>query len=234
MFFDAGFFPRYVHPMSSLNTIIEYEGPIVNVRPRWWAAHQAAITAVGFRGPSEDEFWRLVRTKAPEARMVPHGKPQQVAEYTRLRDEHINSTDLMKLDELQPDVADNLPVLKQMGACHLVTLCRNREGINSTLDRLDIWMHFDRKEVLPEDRDRRVQKVRDLMGRYRSTLAVVTSPSMAYVANEAGCPVVGLKTGLSFPQQLRQRGVDLIYESLDELVNALSRRDPELQRIGLS
>lgn len=218
--------------MSFLNTIIEFEGPVVNVRPRYWAAHREAIQAVNFQGPTEDEFWRLLRTGSPDGMMVKYGKEHHVKEYARLRNERVDATDLMALDELQPDAKENLRVLKSMGACHLVTLCRNRDGMNATLNRLDVWMYFDQKRVLPEDRDRRVAALKELMGSQR-TLAVVSTVPMAFAAEEAGCRTVGLRNGLAFPKRLQQVGVDVFYDNLDALTDAISRRDPDLQRIGI-
>lgn len=219
--------------MSFLNTIIEYEGPVVDVRPRYWAAHKEAVTAVGFDGPTENEFWRLFRTGAADSVMVRYGKDRHAVEYGRLRDERIHSTELMDLDEPQPGLAENLRVLKQMGACHLVTTCSNREGINATLDRLDVWIHFEQKRVLPENRDRRVDALKELAGPHRATLAVAGTVPFAYAAGEAGCRVVGLESGPTVPKLMRQVGVDLFFESLDNLTEALVQHDPELRRIGL-
>lgn len=219
--------------MSFLNTIVEWEGPVIDVRPRYWAAHRAAVQAVRFQGPTEDEFWRLYRTGSPDGMLVPGAKPAQVMEYRRLRDEQINSTELMALDELQPAVVTNLKVLKNMGAVHLVSLCQNREGINATLNRLDVWLYFEQKRPLPQDSDRRVTAIRELMGGTQRALAVAGTVPFAFAANEAGCRVVGIKSGPTFPKFLRQVGVDVFYNDLDELTDALARRDPELQRIGI-
>ena len=219
--------------MAFLNTIIEFEGAVVDVEPRYWAAHRAAIQAVGFQGPPQAEFWRLWRTGAADAQFVRFGRPQKAVDYARIRTEQIDSTELMALDQAGPKVAENLRLLKQMGSCHLVSLCRNRDGLNATLDRLDIWMHFDSKQCLPEDRDRRVEALRKLAGGLRVTLAVVGTVPMAYAAGEAGCRTVGLTTGPTAPKLLRQVGVDVFFESLDELTDALSSRRPDLQRIGV-
>jgi len=219
--------------MAFLNTIIEFEGPVVDVEPRYWAAHQAAIQAIGFQGPPQAEFWRLWRTAATDGQFVRFGRPQKIAEYTRVRAEKIESTELMALDQAGLKVAENLRLLKQMGSSHLVSLSRNRDGLNATLDRLDLWMHFDSKQCLPEDRDRRVEALRKLAGGHRVTLAVVGSVPMAYAAGEAGCRTVGLKNGPAVPKLLRQVGVDVLFESLDELTDALSSHHPDLQRIGV-
>jgi len=219
--------------MAFLNIIIEYEGPVVDVEPRYWAAHQAAIQAVGFHGPPRSEFWRLWRTGATDSQFVRFGRPEKVADYARIRAETIDSTDLMALDQSGPKVAENLRLLKQTGSCQLVSLSRNREGLNAALDRLDLWMHFESKQCLPEDRDRRVEALHKLAGGMRVTLAVVGTVPMAYAAGEAGCRTVGLKNGPAVPRLLRQVGVDVFFESLDELTDALTTRHPDLQRIGI-
>lgn len=218
--------------MGFLTTIVEYEGALVNVRPRYWAAHQAAISALGWRGPTEDEFWRLVRSGASDGLMVPYAKSTQILEYVRLREERLNSTDLIALDEAWPDAATNLKILKNMGTCHLASLCPNRDALNASLDRADLWMYFDKKQSLPIDRERRVQTLADMASGTR-TMVVAGSVPFAYAANEAGCRVVGMKTGTAFPKQMRQVGVDVFFDSLDELTDALGRHDPELERIGV-
>lgn len=218
--------------MGFLTTIVEYEGALVNVRPRYWAAHQEAIAAVGFGGPTEDEFWRLVRTGASDGQMVPHARTPKVLEYAALRNQRINSSDLMALDEAWPEAAINLKVLKDMGTCHIASLCPNRDGLNAALNRLDLWMYFDKKQVLPADSDRRVTALREMAGGTR-TMAVAGTVAFAYAANEAGCRVVGMKTGLAYPKQFRQVGVDVFFDSLDDLTEALARHDAQLQRIGV-
>lgn len=219
--------------MPFLNTIVEYEGVVIDVRARHWAAHRAGLEAVGLAGPAEDEFWRLVRLGSPDSAFLKPARPHHVAEYVRVRDGLIHSTGLMALDTAQPGASENLRVLKQLGACHLATLCDNRAGINATLDRLDLWIHFDRKTALPRDSDRRVEAIREMMGEHVCTLAVAGSVPFAYAAGQAGARVVGMKTGTAFPKHLRQVGVDACFDSLDALTDALTRRDPELTRIGL-
>lgn len=223
----------YAWRMGSLTTIIEYEGPVGNVRPRYWAAHQRAIAATGFEGPPADEFWRLWRTGADDAQMVRFGKAGKVADYKRQRSDLIDSTELMAMDEPTTDAANQLRVLKGLGECHLVTLSRNIDGFKATLDRLDLWIWVNSRLSLPEHRERRVEAIRQLAGRQRSVLAVAGSVPFAYAASQAGCRVVGIKGGPTYPNRLRQVGVDLIYDSLDELTDALTQRDTELQRIGI-
>jgi phosphoglycolate phosphatase-like HAD superfamily hydrolase len=218
----------------ALNTIVEYEGVVIDVRPRYWAAHQTATAALGLAGPPEPEFWRLLRTEAPDAMMVPQARPHQVLEYRRRRDEQINRTDLMALDQAAADAPASLRALKEMGTLHVATFCPNREGINATLDRLVLWMYFDQKRVLPQDRDRRVAALREMADGNHMTLAVAGTVAFAYAAGEAGCRVVGMNTGLAFPKLMRQVGVDLFFDSLDALTSALTQRDPALQRIGIS
>ena len=187
--------------MGYLNTIVEYEGVVIDVQPRYWAAHREAIRAVKFEGPVQAEFWRLWRMGSADSMFLPIGKPHHVAEYLRVRNERINSTDLMALDVPQPGANENLRVLKQLGVCHLATLCDNRAGINATLDRLDLWIHFDKKAVLPKDSDRRVEALREMMSERPCTLAVAGSVPFAYAANEAGARVVGMKKWYDLSQE---------------------------------
>ncbi len=218
--------------MGFLSTIVEYEGVLVDVRPRYWAAHQQGLAAVGLNGPDPEEFWRLIRTGASDGLLAPMARTTQMLEYAKARDQARNDTDLFALDEAHENLEPSLRVLKAMGTCHLASLSPNRDALNAVLNRLNLWMYFDRKAVLPVDRERRVKAITEMAGSGRS-LAVAGSVPFAYAASEAGCRVVGLTTGVAFPKQMRQVGVDLFYESLDALTDALSRHDPELQRIGV-
>ncbi len=219
--------------MSFITTIVEFEGGVVDVRPRYWAAHQAALAPLGHAGPPEEEFWRLVRTGANDAMRARYAKPHQVPLYTKVRDERESGSELMALDEPVAGLAGNLRVLKSLGVCHLVTLCGNREGINATLDRLDVWMYFDQKRSLPESRERRVEAIREMSEGRRSVLVVAGTVPLAYAAGEAGCRVVAMKHGPAVPRRMRQVGVDVFFESLDELTDAMTTRHPDLERIGL-
>jgi len=40
-----------------------------------------------------------------------------------------------------------------------------------------------------------------------------------------------MKTGPTFPKFMQQVGVDVFFDSLDDLTDALARRSPELQKI---
>lgn len=229
--------------MPTRTTIIELEGPVLNVRPRYWAAHRAAMDAIGFEGPEEEEYWRLVRQNAPVGMIVRRAKPDQIETYLKVRNEQLQSTALMELDELTALAQGSLRVLKDRGPCHLVSLCQNREGINATLDRLDIWMYFDRKMMLPEDRPRRIGALKELTAAQSFgpsagagqgvAMAVVGTVPIAYAAGEAGCRAVGIRGGPTFPKNLQQVGVDVMFDSLDELTDALATRDPQLQKIGI-
>ncbi len=218
--------------MNYLNTIAEYEGAVIDVMPRYWAAHQEAARAAGFEGPPHEEFVRLCRQGAAPGQMIPHAKAHHIQEYKRVWAERVDASDLMALDVAVEGAAANYRILKSMGNCHLATYCRNRDGINATLDRLNLWMHFDRKTVLPEEPRRRVDALREMAGSH-VTLAIAGTVPFAYAASEAGCRVVALNRGPAFPRRLRQVGVDVFFESLDELTEALSRGREDLRRIGI-
>lgn len=219
--------------MGFLNVIVELEGPVLDIRPRYWAAHRAAADAGRFTGPAPDEFWRLVKTGAQPGQFIPAARPAQVAEYQRLQEAGFHSNELINLDEPQPKAVVSLKVLKQMGACHLISSGRNREGINAVLNRHELWLYFDKKVLLPADSDRRVTAIRELVGENRQTLAIVSSVPVAFAASEAGCLMIGVTSGPAYPKQLRQVGVDVCFDSLDALTDALGTHHPDLQRLGL-
>lgn len=218
--------------LSLLNTIVEFEGPVVDVKPRYWATHCEAIGAIGLTGPTESEWWRLLRLNSPDGALAAHAKGEKLAAYSKTVRDRRDASDLMLLDEAQPGAAENLRVLKGLGSCHLVTLCSNRDGINATLDRLQLWMHFDQKRVLPEHRERRVAAIQEVMSGPR-TLAIVGTVPMAYAAGEAGCRTVGIRNGPTFPKLLQQVGVDVFFDDLEQLTDAITKRDEALQRIGV-
>ena len=215
--------------MSSFNMIFQWEGVVVDVRPRYWQAHQQAVAAVALTGPPENEYWRLFRSGASDRQLVPHAKPLRLEEYNQRRQELLASASLLALDKPQPGAAQSLGQLKRMGSCRLATLEGDRRELETAVGRLQLGDCFDRTEVLPEDRNQREALLRKLAEGSRTTLAVAGTIPFAYAADQAGCCVVGFKSGLTYPKFMHQVGVDLIFGSWEELTDALGQHDPQLR-----
>ena len=55
--------------------IIEYDGPIIDVRPVHYRAFRAVVGELGWSCLDEPTYWRLVRTKGQDANLLPGAKP---------------------------------------------------------------------------------------------------------------------------------------------------------------
>ena len=49
---------------------MEFEGPVINVRPRYFSAHKKAVTEVGFDGPVEEVGFRSTRIRTLDGHVV--------------------------------------------------------------------------------------------------------------------------------------------------------------------
>ena len=66
-----------------MKIILEFDGPVFDPAPVYYAAHQAASGDVGWSRLDQATFWRLLRTKGRQADFLPGAKPVKIAEYQK-------------------------------------------------------------------------------------------------------------------------------------------------------
>jgi phosphoglycolate phosphatase-like HAD superfamily hydrolase len=212
--------------------LIDMDGPLVDIRPRLYALHKELIGETGLAPRPPEEFWQMIRRGEPLDRHLGQARPAHRDAYGRSFVERCEREDLLALDTMQPEVAQNLRVLKDMGVCHLITLRLNRQGAQQALDRCDICHFFDQLRVLSQVRSARIEQLKELAGGDPKTMVVTSSDSILIAARECSLFTVGIGNGPATPQRLRQAGADFVAKDLSELVDHLRPLSEAIRRAG--
>lgn len=216
-----------------MKILIEMDGPLVDVRARYYEVHRRIMIELGLPAVSPDPFWRLVRRDEPTEAFVPGGRAKHAERYARRFTELSECDDVLMLDEAQDDAAGALRSLKPLGESILITLRLNRPGAQDVMNRLDLSAYFLRVCGLSQSQGRREDQLRELAGDARRVLVVAGSEPVIIAAREVDLPVVGVTCGSRTPQNLRRAGADVLFADLDAVSIALATGAEEIQRAGL-
>jgi phosphoglycolate phosphatase-like HAD superfamily hydrolase len=231
-------FPQCLKPDSrkdivrSMELIVELDGPIVDVRPRYYEAHRRVQGELGLASRNADEFWRLVRKGAPPVEVVRPHRFGQVDEYVRLFAARVTMEDLLALDRPQPDASAAMVGLSDIAICKLVVLRGDRNAAQRLLDQYELWRFFRTLRLLSQDRARRIAQLSELTERGAQAIVAAGTDALARSAREAGFLVVGVGNGCCTPMRLRQAGADALVKDLSELLEIIRRPTDEILRAG--
>ena len=215
-----------------MQIVIELDGPIVDIRGRYFAAHRHVQGELGLASREPNVFWRLIRTGSELAPIVKPYRPAQLEAYARGFLAALSDPSLLELDVPQPDVLAHLAGLRELAPCSLVVARPDRQAAQSLLDRHELWRHFSTLRSLSQDLDARTSQWSDLVGQDDQTLAGVADAPTARAAREAGAITVGIANGPCTPRRLRQAGADVVVAHLGELLAAIRTADESLCRAG--
>lgn len=218
--------------VDGMQFLIELDGPVVDVRPRYYRAHRLVQGELGLASRDADEFWRLVRKGAGAAEIVRPHRPGQLEAYAQRFEAALLSDSLIELDVLQEDAVIHVSALSEVAPCSLVSVRPDRQGIQRLLDRYELWRHFRVLRLLSQDRSVRMSQLTEWIGQADQTVAAVASETMVLSAREAGAVVVGMANGACTPRRLRQAGADVVLADLGELLEAVRQSSDELIRAG--
>jgi len=216
-----------------LRFIIEFDGPVFDPAPVYYAAHQAAAGDVGWSRLDQATFWRLLRTKGRQADFLPAAKPIKIAEYDKRFDHHLESDALVSVYQPHQDIRDSLNHLMRMGTCRLITLGSNVAGRVKSLEKhglANLFTGFDRLDADPR---RRPADLRRLCEGDSRSLVVASSDSVLRSAGEAGLLCVGVATGTSSVARLHQAGAGVVYKAFHELADSIRDGAADLIKAGL-
>ncbi len=221
-----------VSTVKGMQFLIELDGPVVDIRPRYYRAHRLVQGELGLASRDADEFWRLVRKGAGAAEIVRPHRSGQLAAYAQRFEAALLSDSLLELDVPQKDVVIHVSGLREVAPCSLVSVRPDRQATQRLLDRHELWRHFRILRLLSQDRSVRMSQLTDWVRQSDQTVAAVASETMVLSAREAGAVVVGVANGASTPRRLRQAGADMVVADLGELVEAVQQSSDELIRAG--
>jgi phosphoglycolate phosphatase-like HAD superfamily hydrolase len=212
--------------------IIELDGPIVDVQPRYYEAHRRVQAELGLASRTPNEFWRLVREGVPPVEIVRPHRSGQVDDYMRLFAQRVTMEELYSLDRPQPDAPAAMAGLSAMAPCKLVVLRGDRNAAQRLLDQHELWRFFRTLRMLSPDLARRIAQLGDLSEGRGQTVVAAGADVLARSAREAGFIVVGLGNGCCTPMRLRQAGADVLVKDLSELLESIRKPTDEMLRAG--
>lgn len=216
-----------------LATIIEVDGPLLDVAPVQYAAHQAAARTVGWSSLDQGTFWRLMRTKGREAIFLPGARPAKLTEYQTRFTEALETDSVWDPCKCHAGIE---AVSKNLGGCcktFYVTLGSNSGARLAVLRRGRFA--GDPLEVLPLSSDprRRPAELKLLIAGCSHSIVVASSDSLIRAAGSAELLSAGISSGPCTPARLQQAGADVVYDSIAAFAAALAERSPDLIRAGL-
>ena len=213
--------------------IIEFDGPIVDVLPVFFTAHEVVAKRVGWSRLDQATFRRMTRAKDRGGEILPGAGDTKVADYWRRFDEEIESDSVVATYEPHAGVAAILAGLAEYGTCTLVTLGSNVAARKSNLQRLELVRFFRQVERLSEDARRRPGELRMLAAGDERTVVVAASDSLVRACGEADLFCVGLSCGACGVSRLHQAGASVVLKGVGELLAELRAGCGELIRAGL-
>jgi phosphoglycolate phosphatase-like HAD superfamily hydrolase len=130
--------------------LIDLDGPVLDVRERYFACHRCATHGLKAPALDRDAYWEAKRRRVPVAELL--GVPEASEEAERYRERWlaaIESDELLRLDTVQPGAREALVRLAAVPARVVVSLRTNAAGAHATLERLDLAGRFTGIELVP-------------------------------------------------------------------------------------
>jgi phosphoglycolate phosphatase-like HAD superfamily hydrolase len=203
--------------------IVDLDGPILDVAPRYFAAHLEALAASGATPLVADAaaFWQAKRRSEPVARDASAASPTSASiTYAAAFKERVERDDLLTLDRLQPGALVALARLSGRHPLAVLSLRTNVAGARATVWRLGID-ELAEVTFVPHNPDGKVAQARALVAA-RATpgvLAVIgDTEADAAVAEALGAPFWAVSCGIREPARLHGFGAARLEESLEAYV----------------
>jgi phosphoglycolate phosphatase len=180
--------------------LLDLDGPILDVRARYYAAHQHASEGLADVGMIDPEpFWRAKRERMPITELlgVPAGHAS-VARYQARWREVIETDPLLSLDTLQPGAVDALQRLRPLPQRVLVTVRTAAAGARATLERLQLTSFFTHIEIVPHAVGSKAPAFRTwgTVQAPRATLVIGDTEIDIEAAHAVGFPAIAVSCGM--------------------------------------
>ena len=205
--------------------IVDLDGPILDVRARYFAAHHRAVGAVGAVGAMHahaDVFWAAKRARIAVDRFLSAGDPCAYADAFRAC---IEDDDLLALDTLEPEALGALARCAGVVDVHVLSLRTRHEGARRAVVRLGV------ASVVPvtfvaHGPEGKVPAARAL-ATGRTLVAVVgDTEADAAIARALAVPFVGVACGIRTRQALFAEGASFVGAGLCAAIgHVLARLD---------
>ncbi len=186
--------------------LLDLDGPVLDVRARYFAAHQRAAAGLSSRMLDLPMYWDAKRRRASVAEILGVGDDRPcVAEYRLRWREAIEAPDLLALDTLQPSAAEALGRLVVFPQRVLVSMRSWAAGLWATLHRLAVTTFFTRVEVVPHAVGSKLEAFRacGTPARPADTVVIGDTEVDLDAAQRLHFPAIGVSEGIRTAEWLR-------------------------------
>ena len=216
---------------SDMTLIIEFDGPIIDLRSVHYQAYREVAGELGWSRLDQATFWRLIRTQGRDAAVLPGARPVKAKAFWTRFDQRVEEDRLIADYELLPGVEAALETIARHGRYSLVSI-----GSNIAARRrlaAEMRLAIARMEPLDVDPRRRPGQLRVLAGGDQRDLVVAGTDALARSAGQANLVTAGISSGSCTAERLHRAGADIVYSGLGELAESLQSGAKELIQAGL-
>ena len=143
-----------------LRLITDFDGPIMDVSPRYYHVYQSCLGKVKHPNQkinllSKAEFWKLKRSRVPERQIgaISGLDETQARDFARLRRDTVHNLPYLVHDTPIPGAIATLEQIQGLGFDLAVMTMRKEKELNAAFEQHDLARFFpaDRRYCLPND-----------------------------------------------------------------------------------
>ena len=217
-----------------MQTIIEVDGVLLDLRSAYYVAHRKAAEEVGWAHLSEAEFWSTLRKHGHTAPVLRGAKPIKQAQYADAFAQRLESEEALAELRAQPAAVQLLRILRGDRRLSLVTLGQNIAARQAALDRAGLRGHDAGLTTLNADPRRRAGELSALGGGDSRAIVVAASDVLLRAAGSANLMGIGVSSGACAPNRLHQAGASVVFPDAAALVEAILAGSAQLARVGIA
>ncbi len=125
--------------MHVVNVYVDWDGPIVDVRERYYQAHRDVAVRYGLPEMEPEHYWAQKRLRLGPGEILGHGVTDEVAQqYEAERRELIEAEQFLQYNTLQPGVTVALAALAARFDVVVVSLRNYPDRLQAEVDRLGV------------------------------------------------------------------------------------------------
>lgn len=228
-----------------LRLITDFDGPIVDVSPRYYRVYQFCLEKTrrqhqAVRELSKDEFWQLKRDRVPEWEIgtISGLDEEQALEFANLRRQIVHTLPYLHYDQLVPGAVEALKKVERVGVELVVMTMRRVIELDYALNRFDLGQFF------PKNRSYRLAndyiKTRDIDEKpllMQKALKELPPAEDTWMVGDTEADIVGAKTngvkaiavlsGIRNRAQLEAYSPDWIVNDLSAAVDLILCQSPQ-------
>ena len=227
-----------------LRLITDFDGPIMDVSPRYYHVYQSCLEKVKYPNQtinqlSKAEFWQLKRSRVPERKigLMSGLDATQAGDFAHLRRDTVHNLSYLVYDTVIPGAIAALEQVQQLGFDLAVMTMLKEKELDAAFEQYDLARFFppDRRYCLPNDYVKTAD-VKDkplLMARALKELPVASDVWMVgdteadiVAAKTHNVKAIGVLSGIRDRNQLELHQPDFILDNLQQAVDKITSLIP--------